>query len=267
MSGSHNTYETDSSATRGDSYLFNGDVSTLRLEYLQDILDRSGGVDDYTPRHIWTEHRKVRFEHSVANNPYFFFGPISGVLISEAGTILMREVFANHSAAGPVLTRSVLLSFLGVTENSSGQLTVNVGHERIPENWYRRSSDFPLTVPDFLSQVAELIALYPRAASVGGNTGTVNSFVGLDLGDLTGGVFNSGDLADPAKLSCFLFRVSQILVPPVLHSLYVDTVAALGLVNNWFGLFAGLGCPVLQTIDESMFAQFPGAMATPGIFT
>lgn len=48
---SHNSYESDSSTTRGDSYLLNGDFSTLRVEYLQDILDRSG-VDNYAPRHM-----------------------------------------------------------------------------------------------------------------------------------------------------------------------------------------------------------------------
>lgn len=83
LSGSHSSYESDSSTTRGNSYLFNGDVSTLRVQYLQDILDRSGGVDNYTPRHIWTEHRKVRFEHSVENNPHFFSGPLPVSLLAR----------------------------------------------------------------------------------------------------------------------------------------------------------------------------------------
>lgn len=81
LSGTHSTYESDGSTTRGDLYLFDGDVSTLRAEYLQDILDRSGGVDNYTPRHIWTKHRKVRSEHSVENNPHFFLGPLPVYLL------------------------------------------------------------------------------------------------------------------------------------------------------------------------------------------
>lgn len=259
MSGSHNTYETDTSATRGDSYLFNGDVDTLRLEYLQDLLGLSNGVDDYTKSEIWTEHRINRFDHSIKNNPYFFFGPVSGILVSEAGIILMRELFANHSSTGPALPRSVLLSFLGVSESPQGVLTVNVGHERIPDNWYRRPLGSPYLAIEFLTAVAEIISKYPRAGNIGGNTGTVNSFVGLDLGDLTGGVFHAGDLADPAKLSCFLYRVSQILAPQVLRTLFTNIVAASGFFDNWVSMFVGLNCPALSAIDQTMFAQFPGA--------
>lgn len=150
-----------------------------------------------------------------------------------------------------------MLSLLGVTEGPLGRLTANVGHERIPDNWYRRSLDFPLSISDIVLQVAELITLYPWAASICGNTGTVNSFVRIDLGDLRGGVFSSGDLVDPVKLSCFLYRVSQILVPAAMRNLFTNTIAGIGL-------FAGLGCPVLQAIERGMFAQFPGTQ--PGMF-
>lgn len=207
---------------------------------------------------ILIEHRKTRFEHSVANNPYFFFGPISGILASEAGVIFVRELFANYSSAGPVLPRSVLLSFHGVDQAPNGRLTVNVGHEKIPDNLYRRPLDSPLTTLEFISQTSEIIRKYPRAGSIGGNTGTVNSFAVLDLANFTGGVFNAGDLADPVKLSCFLYQVSQILALPVLRKIFTNTKAALGYIDNLFvGL--GIGCPELNSVDQSIFAQFPGA--------
>lgn len=38
--------------------------------------------------------------------------------------------------------------------------------------------------------------MYPGIIRFGGNTGKTNSFVGIDTGDLTGGVFNGASLAD-----------------------------------------------------------------------
>lgn len=263
LSGSHNTYESDSSATRGDSYLFNGDVSSLRLEYVQDILRHFSNMSDCTSSSVWIKYRIKRFEHSVEKNPYFWFGPISGIAVSEAGPIFIPELYANRSAASPdtgTLLKSVMLSFLGVDTDASGQLMYTPGHERIPKNWYRRSIDDPFSFLDFIEKVTNIIFIYPRAGSIGGNTGTVDSFLGVDPSDLTGGVFNATDLTDKNKLSCFLYRVSQALAPQMLQDLFTTTIVATGLLNtNWFGLFTGLGCPQLSSVDQSMLAQFPGA--------
>jgi hypothetical protein len=42
------------------------------------------------------------------------------------------------------------------------------------------------------------------------NTGTPNSFVGVDVADLTGGVFNSKTLLEGNNLGCFVYQRSQI---------------------------------------------------------
>lgn len=227
------------------------------------ILDGSGGVDDYTPSGLWITHRKARLEDSISKNPYFFFAPFSGIIVSEAGPIFPRELYANRSAAKPdtgVLTGSVLLSFLGCNRDATGQVTCTPGHERIPDNWYRRSSLNPFTTTEFLVEVAELIARCPLAGSIGGNTGTVNSFVGLNLGNLTGGVYRSEDLTDPNKLFCFLYQVAKALTPSILGGLSTSALAALNILNTYvLSQSSGLNCPQLQSIDQSMFAQFPGA--------
>lgn len=43
MSGSHNKYEGDASATREDAYMNNGDASTLKLEYFKQLYDLQPG--------------------------------------------------------------------------------------------------------------------------------------------------------------------------------------------------------------------------------
>ena len=41
-----------------------------------------------------------------------------------------------------------------------------------------------------------LVAQYPELGSIGGNVGTVNSFTGVDLDDVAGGVLNAGKLLE-----------------------------------------------------------------------
>lgn len=106
---------------------------------------------------------------------------------------------ANHSASQPhgFLTHEVLASWFSMTKTSDGTYTATQGHERIPENWYRRKSDsssrnarkpptkpiptgalaYPYENAYFLADAANAIALYPKFVNIGGNTGTPNSFV------------------------------------------------------------------------------------------
>jgi hypothetical protein len=51
---------------------------------------------------------------------------------------------------------------------------------------------------------------------IGGNTGAVNSFVGLEAGDLTGGLFNSATLLQGNNLMCFALQVAKTSIPDIL---------------------------------------------------
>ena len=53
---------------------------------------------------------------------------------------------------------------------------------------------------------------------MGGNTGTVNSFAGVDLGDITGGAYETSDLTNPKKFVCYLYELSLAIVPDFLRS-------------------------------------------------
>jgi hypothetical protein len=75
--------------------------------------------------------------------------------------------------------------------------------------------------------------------------GTVNSFAGVDLSDLTGGVYNLQSLAQGNNALCFAYTSLLTLTPDILKGTLVDVV---GAVNNIFGQFitpqfASLNCP------------------------
>lgn len=73
-------------------------------------------------------------------------------------------------------------------------------------------------MPDILTGVAQQCLAYPETCAVGGNTGTVNSFAGVQVGDISGGLFNSEALTDPAKLGCFLSQNIQAEAPSFLSN-------------------------------------------------
>ncbi|GAB7326296.1 hypothetical protein MBLNU13_g10272t1 [Cladosporium sp. NU13] len=106
---------------------------------------------------------------------------------------------------------------------------------------------------------AEMANQYPEFASIGGNTGTVNSFVGLDPANLTGGVFDAGTLLKGNNLFCYAMQLLIQGTPDILSGLFTDTNAAedkLGSVIN--AETDSLGCPKLNNIDKDQFSKYPG---------
>ena len=63
-----------------------------------------------------------------------------------------------------------------------------------------------------------MAAVVPEALSVGGNTGKVNTFTGVDLANITGGVYQTSDLTDPKKFVCYLYQITLAIVPDFLRS-------------------------------------------------
>ncbi|PQE26175.1 hypothetical protein CJF30_00000925 [Rutstroemia sp. NJR-2017a BBW] len=133
------------------------------------------------------DHGAWNRAQSVSNNPYFFSPPFAGFVASVAHPFVVN-MFSNHSAEQPngYLDRATLKSFFGVSGPDSA-LVWNKGQERIPNNWYRRPSSNPYTLASGVLDTLANLRAYPDSFRVGGNTGTVNSFAGVDLGNLTGG--------------------------------------------------------------------------------
>jgi len=170
-------------------------------------------------------------------------------------------MMANHSSKYPegYLSREVFTSFFGVKGDKPGNFKVNQGWERIPENWYRRPIGDEFSIPDFLLDVLEHAAKYPRLLNIGGNTGKVNSFAGVDIKDLTGGVFNAAMLLKPNNLECFVMQIIMAAAPDVLGSQFTDVKKALTpLSDKLRQLLANKSCPKLQKYNQKLFAKYPG---------
>lgn len=113
-----------------------------------------------------------------------------------------------------------------------------------------------------------LIAQYPELGSVGGNVGSVNSFTGVDLDDVTGGVLNAGKLLENNNLICFALEVVRMASPNYLNNLYKTLEAPLELVNGILGtkLLSLDNCPAWDELTlegkplwDGLQERYPGA--------
>ena len=258
ISGSHNKYEGDASPTRGDLYVTGNDYD-LVLSRFQRLYDAGKAKDDYDLQ-LLTDQRNVAFQESLHTNPYFFNAPFAGVIAQPAAWSFIYRFMANKSAEYPSgkLDDEVLKSFYGVT-GEDGKFVYNRGHERIPDNWYTRNIIDDYTIAYLELDTIKMANQYPEFASIGRNTGTVNSFVGLDPADLTGGVYNAGTLFKDNNLFCYATQLTIQGAPDIISGLFTDTDAAedkLGSILN--AESDSLGCPKLNNIDKGQFSKFPG---------
>lgn len=273
LTGSHNKYETDSSPMRPDLYQYGNNYKVITSQY-QELYDKHKGEPDSEVTFTFDDlssFRNSRFTESVEQNPHFFYGPFSGFVVSQAAFTFIPAFMSNHSAEFPngILSRQTLNSFYGVTETGGtgvgdGTLTWNAGTEKIPDNWYKRSSSVPYSIPLFVLDTLRIENKYPQITSIGGNTGTVNSFAGVDLGNLTGGVYELSTLFEGNNLQCFIFQLAQQTVLDAVKNLESTLLTTVNsLVTEYIDPnFSGLGCPTLSTIDTSLFDQYPGASTT-----
>jgi hypothetical protein len=188
---------------------------------------------------------------------------------------------SNHSAERPegFLDQDVLKSFFGVT-GTQGNIQSQRGHERIPwvrpikpaatgkktdhhlvaihlsENWYRRPIGDEYTIPAFTLEAVELQLAVPERVAVGGNLGTVNSFTGVNLADLTGGVYNSQTLLQGNNLICFGYQTLLTVVPDVLKGLVGDVSSALNVLTSRVApSFAQFNCPQIECKRSPSFGR------------
>ncbi|KAH6721232.1 hypothetical protein BKA61DRAFT_699714 [Leptodontidium sp. MPI-SDFR-AT-0119] len=266
----HLKTEGDASITRGDwlAPTQNSNCASYP-EFAQELLDlakaRTGG--NITPQ-VLAEHQYNRKQHSIATNPYYFSPAYAGIAFTFGAHMFAYELLANHSAENPrgFLTPEVFESFFSYTRDASNKLVFTYGHERIPDNWYRRADDDAWTLTDILISTAQQCLSYPSNCQVGGNTGTVNSFAGVDIGDISGGLLNAAtDLQDPEKMGCFISQVIQADVPSFLDNVFNDVALTrvLGMIPTvLLPALAPLGnCPNLPKGKPMLDygKTFPGA--------
>lgn len=110
-------------------------------------------------------------------------------------------------------------------------------------------------------------AQYPELVSIGGNTGTVNSFTLVNLTDLSGGLLNAGTLLEGNNLLCFAFQIVKTVSPDSLSPLYSTLAVPLKLLTDALGsVLEPLTCPPFedltyggQPIWESLTNIYGGA--------
>jgi hypothetical protein len=217
----HLKSEGDASITRGDFSMPTGENSNCRsyTDYFQELLNLAREKypeDGHITPSILAAHQNNRKLYSIANNPNYFSPPFAGVAFTPAAHHFVFALMANKSAENPegYLTPENLMSWFSYSGDPQGALTYKYGYERIPAPFYKRHPTQQWTLADILAAVAQQVVAYPDTSAVGGNTGTVNSFAGINVGDLTGGAYNAiTELSDPAKLGCFISQNIQAEAP------------------------------------------------------
>jgi len=253
ISGSHNKYESDASPTRPDLYEAGNDYIAQTNQFNKLIAMSPGGT---VTMDSLTDFRSYRFDTQIANNKYFFNGPFTGVLVQPAAYTFIFRFMANHTADDPIgiLPYDVLASWFAMTPTpaNDGTYSYAEGHERIPDNWYRRAQEYVYDTDYFTLDVVNAALLHPKFLDVGGNMGSVNSFAGVDIANLTGGVLNSESLLQGNNLACLAYQASAQVKPDVVLGAVNQLTDALG------NLSTKLACPQLAALDESQLQMFPG---------
>lgn len=173
---------------------------------------------------------------------------------------------SNHSTEYPngILDKGTLKSFFAIEEGSDGSLSWKPGYERIPDNWYRRplGPQNEYSPNSFALDLLQMAQTVPEAVSVGGNTGTVNSFTGVDLGDITTGAYHTQDLLDPTKFVCFFYQLTLAAVPDFLRSQALGTLLA-GALNLLHTKIDPYVDPTCAKIGESSLLVSLGMILGP----
>ncbi|KAH6647095.1 hypothetical protein BKA67DRAFT_525275 [Truncatella angustata] len=246
ISGHGKFNEGDASATREDFYL-NGDNISFKPELFkqlhQQALARGNGT--YSVDAI-KEHFKNRYTASKAANSQFYFNLPSAAVVMGA-YYFIPGFFSNGTiGAGGVANEASITSFYGAKPTrknawSDPDLTYTHVPERIPDNWYRRST--PMTV---LEAVGGILDVYLYALPALGGSGADQSWV---IGPLD--VPNN-----PQALSCFLYNAVYANFPA---ELFNSVVLLESVVNAVSGLlvpgYKALGCTV-------NFPDTKGSLAT-----
>jgi hypothetical protein len=117
LDGSHNWIESDSSNTRDDLYV-TGNAHTMNMDLFLEAYNAVPGnvitMDDLAAR------AAKRLDDSIATNPFFYYGPYTGLVARNAGYVFAGRFLGNHSKEYPggQLSKSSTHSLPGVRSPS-----------------------------------------------------------------------------------------------------------------------------------------------------
>lgn len=109
---------------------------------------------------------------------------------------------------------------------------------------------------------------YPTSFRLGGNTKGVNSYEGIDIANLTGGVYDSDvflDYKNTTAATCFVAQFISEAVPDFAHVGANELAAIDAAITKYIiPITGGAVCPKLSKISESTpFDKYPGHTYNP----
>ncbi|KAL9003549.1 MAG: hypothetical protein Q9188_003590 [Gyalolechia gomerana] len=225
----HNTFEADTSLTRNDFFLANGDDYSFNgtlFKMMSNTCQKNFNRDNLAL------YRFQRYQQSKADNANFYFGPKTVLLYGAASFLYSLFPSLGNSGAPDLATMKY---FFGAQDDGNGGYSFN-NQERIPPNWYNRKT--PFRTADAAEEVAALYLKYP--VLFGGNVGEDN-FNALSYGPITNGNF----AASAQNVWCLLYQVATENVPSSLTGVLVLPLQvvtwATGKLNP---VFKDSGCPL-----------------------
>lgn len=72
----------------------------MNLSRFESWYDMVPEGESYTSE-VMAEYAAQRFHETVAENPYFYYGPFTGMIARNAGYLFITRLFANHSSEHP----------------------------------------------------------------------------------------------------------------------------------------------------------------------
>ncbi len=221
-------FESDTSLTRNDYFLANGDDYSFNgtlFGYMQNTCTGKFNRDNLAL------YRYRRYQQSLAENGNFYYGPKSLLLYGAAS--FLYELFPSGGNLGtPDL--ATMKSFFGAADDGNGGYRFN-NQERIPPNWYNRKA--PYTLVDVTAEITAQYLEHP--VLFGGNLGP-NNFNALG----TFGPIKNGKL-DTAGTLCLIYQLATENVPSSLSTVLELPLTVVGWAAGKLNpVYQNFGCPL-----------------------
>ncbi|KAL5376344.1 hypothetical protein DPSP01_010570 [Paraphaeosphaeria sporulosa] len=172
-----------------------GDPTSLDLGQFKQLASMSLGANSYDLT-VFQPFRGARFNHSVSTNGHYWAEHPEGYLDIDS-----------------------LMAFEDVTRNANGEFEWKTGREHIPNDWYRRAIGDDFGIAASALGTVDALQHLPYMAVLGGNTGEPNTFTGVNVADLTGGVLNPETLLQGNNTMFLAFQAVSAVAPDILRGL------------------------------------------------
>lgn len=71
-------------------------MNLTKFETLYDMIPENSG--EFFTLDVMADFAAIRWNESISTNPYFYYGPVSGMLARNTGYCFIGNLFANYSS-------------------------------------------------------------------------------------------------------------------------------------------------------------------------